>query len=398
MESRGKGMFIEALKAQNPALIGAALKLWQQGEILPDTCVIDVDKVLENGRRLLETAERHGITLYLMTKQLGRNPWLAKRLIELGFHGTVAVDFKEARTLRNAEVPVSHVGHLVQLPKSLVTENVTVSPEMITVFSLDKAEEISVAAQRLGHIQPIMLKVFDEQDHLYSGQEAGFPLSALDNVVAALKNMPGVKIAGLTHFPCLLWDEELQQTLPTPNLHTLLQARDMLRAQGIDVAQLNAPSASSCSTLPLLAEYGVTHAEPGHALTGTIPANQHGDQPEHIAMLYLTEISHQFQGNSYCFGGGYYRRGHAQNALVFPVLDGEALSAKLLPMDDSSIDYHIGLAGEFPVSTPVVMCFRTQVFVTRSDVALVSGISRGEPVLEALYDSLGNPICGGSRE
>ncbi|RPH28746.1 YhfX family PLP-dependent enzyme [Buttiauxella warmboldiae] len=390
-------MFIEALKAQNPALIEAAIKLWRQGDILPDTCVIDVDQVLENGRRLLEIAESHGITLYLMTKQLGRNPWMAKRLIEIGFHGAVAVDFKEARTLRNAEVPVSHVGHLVQVPSGLVHENVTSATEMITVFSLEKAQEISDAAQRAGLTQAIMLKVFDEKDKLYPGQEAGFPLSEMEKTAAAIGNMPGVKISGLTHFPCLLWDQDLQQTQPTPNLHTLLQARDRLRTLGIEVAQLNAPSASSCSTLSLLAEYGVTHAEPGHALTGTIPANQRGDQPERIAMLYLTEISHQFQGNSYCFGGGYYRRGHAQHALVYP-LQGGVACANVLPMDDSSIDYHIGLAGEFPIATPVVMCFRTQVFVTRSDVALVSGISHGKPVLEALYDSLGNPICGGSRE
>ncbi|RJT20840.1 YhfX family PLP-dependent enzyme [Buttiauxella izardii] len=391
-------MFIEALKAQNPALIEAAIKLWRQGEILPDTCVIDVDQVLANGRRLLDIAQRHGITLYLMTKQIGRNPWMAKRLIELGFHGAVAVDFKEARTLRNAGIPVSHVGHLVQVPTSLVTENVAAPTEMITVFSLEKAQEISNSAQSLGIIQPIMLKIFDEKDKLYPGQEAGFALSELMEIVAAIRNMPGVNISGLTHFPCLLWDDELQQTLPTPNLHTLLQARDQLRDLGIEVAQLNAPSASSCSTLSLLAEHGVTHAEPGHALTGTIPANQYGDQPERIAMLYLTEVSHQFQGNSYCFGGGYYRRGHAQNALVYAADGGDVAAASVLPMDDSSIDYHIGLAGKFPPGSPVVMCFRTQVFVTRSDVALVSGISHGNPVLEALYDSLGNPICGGRRE
>ncbi|HEY3591527.1 MAG TPA: YhfX family PLP-dependent enzyme [Buttiauxella sp.] len=391
-------MFIEALKAQNPELIKAARGLWRQGAILPDTYIIDVDQVLENGRKLLDTAARHGITLYLMTKQIGRNPWLAKKLIELGFHGVVAVDFKEARTLRNANVPVSHVGHLVQVPASLVADNVAASTEMITVFSLEKAQEISNAAERFGHIQPIMLKIFDEKDKLYPGQEAGFPLSTLDEAITVIGKMRGVKISGLTHFPCLLWDDDLRQTQVTPNLHTLLQARDQLRAQGIEVMQLNAPSASSCTTFSLLAEYGVTHAEPGHALTGTIPANQHCDQPEHIAMLYLTEISHHFQGNSYCFGGGYYRRGHAQHALVLPGDGDEVVPAKLLPMDDSSIDYHIGLAGEFPVGTPVVMCFRTQVFVTRSDVALVSGVSRGRPILEALYDSLGNPICGGLRE
>lgn len=391
-------MFIGALKAQNPALIQAARELWLQGAILPDTWVIDVDQVMENGRLLLETASRHGMTLYLMTKQLGRNPWLAKKLIELGFHGTVAVDFKEARTLRNADALVSHVGHLVQVPKSLVAESVAFDTEMITVFSLERAREISAAALEAGRVQPIMLKIFADQDKLYPGQEAGFPLSALDEVVDVIRSLPGVKLAGLTHFPCLLWDEEQQQTLPTPNLHTLLQARERLRQQNIDIAQINAPSASSSRTLPLLASFGVTHAEPGHALTGTIPANQHGTEPERIAMLYLTEVSHQFQGNSYCFGGGYYRRGHAQNALVYPAQGNGALAANLLPIDDSSIDYHIPLAGEFPVGSPVVMCFRTQIFVTRSDVALVSGVSRGAPVLEALYDSLGNPIPGGPHE
>mgnify|MGYP001070979190 CR=1 FL=1 len=390
-------MFIDALKHQNPALIQAAHRLWQQGAILPDTYVIDVDQVMENGRRLLTAAERHGITLYLMTKQLGRNPWLAQRLIALGFRGVVAVDFKETRTLRQAGVTVSHTGHLVQVPESQVRKNIALPTEIITVFSLEKAQTISAAAQRCGRVQPVMLKIYADQDVLYPGQEAGFPLSALDEVAAAIRSLPGVRLTGLTHFPCLLWNEARQQTQPTPNLHTLLCARDRLRAQGFDITQINAPSASSCRTLPLLAKYGVTHAEPGHALTGTLPANQHSDQPERIAMLYLTEVSHHFCGNSYCFGGGYYRRGHARHALVYPPSRQLAVPARLLPLDDRSIDYHLPLAGEFPVGSAVVMCFRTQIFVTRSDVALVSGISSGNPVLTALYDSLGNQVSGGGH-
>lgn len=62
-------MFVEALKRQNPALISAALSLWQQGKIAPDSWVIDVDQILENGKRLIETARLYGIELYLMTKQ-----------------------------------------------------------------------------------------------------------------------------------------------------------------------------------------------------------------------------------------------------------------------------------------------------------------------------------------
>lgn len=87
-------MFVEALKRQNPALISAALSLWQQGKIAPDSWVIDVDQVLENGKRLIETARLYGIELYLMTKQFGRNPWLAEKLLALGYSGIVAVDYK----------------------------------------------------------------------------------------------------------------------------------------------------------------------------------------------------------------------------------------------------------------------------------------------------------------
>ncbi len=108
-------MFVEALKRQNPALISAALSLWQQGKIAPDSWVIDVDQVLENGKRLIETARLYGIELYLMTKQFGRNPWLAEKLLALGYSGIVAVDYKEARVMRRAGLPVAHQGHLVQI-------------------------------------------------------------------------------------------------------------------------------------------------------------------------------------------------------------------------------------------------------------------------------------------
>ncbi len=76
----------------------------------------------------------------------------------------------------------------------------------------------------------------------------------------------------------------------------------------------------------------MTHTEPGHALTGTIPANQQGDQPERIAMLWLSEISHHFRGDSYCYGGGYYRRGHAQHALVFTPENQELLKHISTPL------------------------------------------------------------------
>ncbi|WP_341516892.1 YhfX family PLP-dependent enzyme [Citrobacter gillenii] len=385
-------MFIHALKRQNPALIAAAVGLWREGKIVPDSWVIDVDQVIENGKRLLDVAHQHGISLYLMTKQIGRNPWLAEKLLQLGYEGIVVVDYKEGRVMRRAGLPVAHQGHLVQIPLRQVSEAVAQGTDVITLFSLEKAREVSAAAVNVGREQAVMLKVYDKDDFLYPGQESGFPLASLNDVVNEIRLLPGLHLCGLTHFPCLLWDEKSADTVATPNLHTLVAARRQLAATGIEVEQLNAPSASSCASLPLLAQYGVTHAEPGHALTGTIPSNQKGDQPERIAMLWLSEISHHFRGDSYCYGGGYYRRGHAQNALVYTPGNNKPVEAMLKPVDDSSIDYYLPLAGEFPVSSVAVFCFRTQIFVTRSDVVLVSGIQRGVAEIVARYDSLGNVL------
>lgn len=107
-------------------------------------------------------------------------------------------------------------------------------------------------------------------------------------------------------------------------------------------------------------------------------------------MLYLSEISHHVAGNSHFFGGGYYRRGHLQNALIHH--ENQFSQSTVLPIDDSSIDYCLRLAGEFPIGSPVIMSFRTQIFATRSDVVLIDGIQSGEPRLLGCYDSQGNRL------
>lgn len=383
-------MFIDALKKQNPKLIEVAKEFWQQGVILPDTYIIDVDQVLNNGQRLLQAAEQYGIELYLMTKQTGRNPWLTKKLIELGYRGVVAVDFREAYSLSQHGIPLCHIGHLVQTPTHLIETMLRYEPDIITVYSLEKAQAISDAAEKLGRIQPVMLKVFDKRDIAFPGQEAGIIFSELDATVDVLKHMPGIKLSGLTHFPCLSWDERYQTTLPTTNLLTLIRARNRLEQLGINLSQINAPAASSCNTIPLLAKYGATHLEPGHALTGTVPANISGQEPEHVAMVYVTEVSHHHDGNSYCYGGGYYKRGHMKHALVFTEHTLFPKKVRILRLGEPCIDYNLPLSGTHPVGSPVIMCFRPQIFVTRSDVALVSGIQSGSPKLEGIYDSQGN--------
>ena len=67
----------------------------------------------------------------------------------------------------------------------------------------------------------------------------------------------------------------------------------------------------------------------------------------------------------------------------------DAKMLKVIPPCDESIDYHFGISKECRVGDTVVMAFRFQIFVTRSDVVLVEGISKGEPRIIGVYDSLG---------
>ncbi len=46
------------------------------------------------------------------------------------------------------------------------------------------------------------------------------------------------------------------------------------------------------------------------------------------------------------------------------------------PFSDENIDYYLSTQKEHPIGSTVIAAFRTQIFVTRSDVAVVSGIQK----------------------
>jgi len=139
----------------------------------------------------------------------------------------------------------------------------------------------------------------------------------------------------------------------------------------------------------MLHHAGVTHAEPGHAVTGTTPLHAVSDQPEVPAIVYLTEISHRSGDTAYCYGGGAYPRGHMRNALV----GSEFRSAAIRRPAAEHIDYYLTLP-DCPahVGEPVLAAFRTQAFTARSNLALIDGIGTGQPALAGLYDSANQPL------
>ncbi|MDR2098041.1 MAG: alanine racemase [Spirochaetaceae bacterium] len=389
----GIEVFLKFLRLHNPELIDFSVYLLKKGIIEPDTYILDLDGMEDNARRLGDIAISRDLRLYFMSKQIGRNPEASRRVLAAGgkaFCGMAAVDYREAETLHASGLPVKHIGHLLQVPHRGWDAALDMKPDVITLFSLEKARKLSEMAERRGFVQKILIKVWDKDDVFYPGQQGGFELCELEKAAAYMGKLRGVVIAGLTSFPCFLFDGSEKKALPTPNVRTLARGRKILKSLGIRGGYINMPSCNSLATLPAASNLGATHAEPGHSLTGTNPDNLFEKNPLKPSMLYITEVSHTFEGESFCFGGGYYRRAKLRCALIKSVENYEEVPVSAPDLE--SVDYHFRISGFFPAGTPVVMAFRTQIFVTRSRVALVEGSASSRPVLAGIWDSLGRQL------
>lgn len=382
-------MFVERLQKDNPKFVAAMVKLQQEGALLPDSYAVDMEQFRANAAAIVSSAKEKGIKLYFMLKQIGRNPVLAQELVKLGYDGAVVVDFKEAQVMMRHNIPIGNVGHLVQIPEAMIPQVVAYGPEVITVYTADKVRSISRAAAALGKEQKILIRVFGDGDMIYPGQTAGIHLNELAAFVETVKDLPGIRIAGITSFPCFLYNAEKDDIAATPNLQTVLKAKEILMACGIVPEIINTPSATCCRTLELMAEYGCNCGEPGHGLTGTTPYHVGHEQPEKSCIAYVSEISHNFDGLAYCYGGGFYRRSHMENALVGRTADA-LRGVKVIAPSVEAIDYHFGLSEACEVGETVIMAFRFQVFVTRSDMVLIEGVAEGNATVSSVWDSLGN--------
>lgn len=378
-------MFVNKTLDKNKKLIETAIKFHQEGLILPDTYVIDLDTLIDNATKILIQASKNNMDMYFMLKQLGRNPYIAKKLMEIGYKGAVVVDYKEARIMMKNNIHIANVGHLVQIPNSMIEELVNYNCDYFTVYSYDKIDLINKFAQKVNKVQEILVRVVDKNDLIYSGQTAGFYLEELEDLIKKVNNLANIKIAGVTSFPCFLYDEKEDRIKETNNLFTVLKAKEILELNGIEVTNINAPSTTCVSTIKEMAKYHVTSGEPGHGLTGTTPLHSKDNCEETPCVVYLSEISHNFDGKSYCFGGGHYRRSHVENALITK----ELKKTKVIPPTDESIDYHFGLNNQFNVGDSVIMAFRFQIFVTRSEVCVIEGLDKNEPKIQGIYTSQG---------
>ena len=384
-------MFLNKLKENNPALLQYAFEAHRRGDILPDTYLLDLDAITENGRQMVSAARENGVVLYFMLKQIGRNPLVAKRLMEIGFGGCVAVDFREALRMVEEGIHLGNVGHLVQVPSHALKTILAARPDVVTVYTREKIREIDRAAGELELCQPLLLRITDPDGSLYSGQTGGFRSEELPELMDMIDGLPHVKIGGFTTFPALLYDADEKAITPTPNMKGLDRAVELARDRGLKDLIINVPSATCVSSIPLIHALGGNNGEPGHGLTGTTPLHKDTTQPEKVGYVYVTEVSHNFGGRAYCYGGGLYRRGHMENALVgIPPRDAHPI--KVSPPDLDSIDYYYELEEPCAVGDIVILCHRTQIFTVRSEVVVVEGLSSGKPAIVGRFSSLGREI------
>lgn len=390
-------MFLTTLRRRNPAFLQAVADLHRTGELPTNCLAIDLDAVAGNARAIRAEADRLGLELLAMTKQVGRNPDMSRVLVDAGITRAVAVDLQCAVAAARGGLEIGHLGHLVQVPTREADTAASLSPRLWTVYSEHQAALAGAAARRAGRTQDVLVRVVADGDVFYRGHEGGFPAEDVVAVADRLETLPGVRVAGVTTFPAALFDAAEGRVRPTPNLTTLQRAAGRLRAAGREDLVVNAPGTTSAGMLAVLAEVGATQAEPGHGLTGTTPWHAVEDLVEVPALAYVSEVSHRWHDDAYLIGGGLY---------VDPVLGDAPTEALLVPSSGavpvdrveplavempapSAIDYYaiadVTARPEVAPGDTAIFGFRAQAFVTRALTAGIAGVSAGAPRVAGVW-------------
>ncbi|MYH76954.1 MAG: YhfX family PLP-dependent enzyme [Acidimicrobiaceae bacterium] len=402
-------MFLQPLLRRNPRFVEAAVELHQAGRIPANSCVLDLDAIETNTAGLCREARRLGLTVYAMTKQIGRAPAALAAMTAGGVDGYVAVDMACARPIARHGHNLGHLGHLVQVPRAEAGEAAGLKPDYWTIFSENKGEEAAAAAHRLGRSQRLLVRVFAEGDTFYPGHEGGVALDDLPTMIDRVAGVSGAEFAGLTTFPALLFDSASGDARLTPNAETLARAAEIAHGHPAcpQTLEINAPGTTSTEVLGMLAEAGATQVEPGHGLTGTTPLHGVQDLPEQPAVLYLSEVAHIHQGVPLCFGGGLYIDPVFDDYQVRAVVahDPSEVSTEPVPVDmpaPAAIDYyarlHPGESRTMAEGATVVFGFRVQAFVTRTLIVGLTGVSSDRAQVAGVWNGFGDEVSvGGSK-
>jgi predicted amino acid racemase len=402
---------------RNPGLIEFAAELHRRNEVPVNTYVLDLDAHKHNARVMKQVADQNRIKLYYMSKQTARNPLIAHAVINTGFEGLVVVEPQELNTLVRYRAKIGHVGHLENIPENEIDFVLKVAkPQIITVFNFEKARMISMRAEKLGVKQNLMVRPTSPDDTLYPYMEGGVPEEDAVRLIQQINGLPNVRVVGVTSFPCMLMELRTMEPVFMANIETLRRVVQEAGRNGIEISQMNTPPVCTSKSIPIYASKGSTHLEPGLGISGMNPFQiyDRGTHPEIPAAVYVTEVSHFFGDYAMVYAGGF---GYIE--MFELALDGKSyvpdvskMKMKALVGPNPSeimknpveaehyrglIDYHARLykdtaARPMNVGDTVVYAFRAQMFVTRSQVAVVSGVKENNPKLIGIFDHANNLI------
>lgn len=409
--------FLETIITRNVGLIKVASEFYARGEIHEDTYVLDLDTLRKNASTISRSADEYNVETYFESKQFGRNPLACQEVMKSGMTKAVAIDMEEAKSLHRTGINVGHVGHLGQIPRKEVRYVLEeIRPEVITVYNVDKAAQISEAAKQLGHEQKLLLKVIGDGDLTYNALGGGIKEHELVSVAREINSLQNVTVAGLTTYPSLRCNLKTMKVEPTPNFNTLIRCKKSLRMAGFEIEQVNAPGMNTASTMKILEENGGTHAEPGQALIGMTPLHALNDEPEIPGMVYVTEVDNVEGDKAFAYGSGFVANVTVGvwNPLAYEHIyalvgyDFEELLAQraiveppLLQYSDPSFFMYLTLrktpGTTLKVGQTVITGCRGQVYRANSaKLAVVEGIQNGKPKVMGIYDRNGVRLAGPS--
>ncbi|RQX53101.1 amino-acid racemase, partial [Micromonospora chalcea] len=139
-------MFLDLLRRRNPGLLAAAAHLHDSGDLPANSYALDLDTVAANAAAIRREADRFGLSVYAMTKQVGRNPDFCRTVRDAGITEAVGVDLQCALADRHGGLGIGHLGHLVQIPRHEAAVAAALAPAYWTVFNDAKAAEAALAS------------------------------------------------------------------------------------------------------------------------------------------------------------------------------------------------------------------------------------------------------------
>jgi predicted amino acid racemase len=392
-------MLLAKALARNPQMLDAAIRLHQDGAIPPNTHLIDLDAVADNARAIKRAASRHGVRTYAVTKQDGHEPHMTRVALDQGLDAVTAVEVMQAHRIHRFGFPLGNVGHTQQLPRADVDRVIAMEPQVVTVYSVEAAERVSRAAGRAGREQPLHVTVANPGEEGTVPELVGGWIEAeCVPGVRPILDLPHVRLIGLAQHVTIDYEtqDDPNTAAPTEAFRTALRAKEALeREYGLPELGINCAGNVNAITLGVLASYGVTEVEPGAALVGSGRFHALHDMPERPAQVHVSEITHHWDGNAYAVGGGFgFVWDMGGKLLPFRGLAGTTLDqAREQALEFQGPPWY-DVHGRFAdphrvarVGDTLLFVHLAQAIVERCYVAAVSGIARGKPQLEGLFDN-----------